>query len=492
MKNIKKLLSMLLCAAMIIGTASCAQKEVNSTGGKMVTLKWYFPCATQEDNALVFEKANELIGEKLNIRVDFIPIDFGSFDQKMQVVNAARDNYDLVFTSNWLNNYYQNVEKGNIKAISEEELKEYAPDLYESINPRLWDGVRVKGEIYGIINQQIFARQAGLYIPEVFREKYNINLDSLTSYDGIENYLKTIHENEPEANQLGGLWHTLRNYYGFELFMGTDLPVAINYKKEGVPQVFNIYDTDEYRKYIHNKRKWMDEGLIADILEETSSSAVDQVKNDKIMNPISSLDTYKPGVEDEMFSLTNIYPAIKLVDQPLLTSTSVTSTLTSISDTSEHVEECLKLLNYINTDKEIYNLLSFGIEGRHYTKVSDNRIEINKDNQYIVANWALGNVFNAYLYGNQADDTWEQTKKINDSAVFSPLFGFAPDMENITVETANCQTVVKEYSERMEQKIGDLDADYEEYMSKLKTAGIDKIINEMQDQINKWWEENKK
>ena len=56
------------------------------------------------------------------------------------------------------------------------------------------------------------------------------------------------------------------------------------------------------------------------------------------------------------------------------------------------------LLNLLNTDKEIYNTLVWGVEGKHYKKVADNRIETIKDSGFQMGSpWEFGNM-SLYLF----------------------------------------------------------------------------------------------
>ena len=83
-------------------------------------------------------------------------------------------------------------------------------------------------------------------------------------------------------------------------------------------------------------------------------------------------------------------------------------------------------------------------------------------------------------------DCWEKTKEINDNAQVSCMLGFAVDTTPIALEATNCASVVQEYYDRFEAGIGDTDAMISEMRAKLKTAGADKIIAELQKQVDAW------
>lgn len=484
-----------LAAVCILFSAGCAKGGEDSAAtndpNAEVTLKWYVPCATQEDNGMVYEAANKIIKEKINAEVEFIPVEFGSYDQKLQVINAGRDEYDISFTSNWLNNYYQNVEKGNIIAL-DELLPEYAPELYQQIDQKFWDGVRVQGKIYGVINQQILAREGGWSVPEKFAQEFNYDVSQIVTLEDVEEWIRLVQSKYPECNTLpASIWPTYAQMVGIEEFLGESAPSAIRYNEEGKPVVFNQFLSDEFKEYIQTRKKWNEEGLTQKVLVEPEN-AVEQYKNDQIITPIGAMNTYKPGLEDETEAQTKVRPVFNRIGGALLTTSGAAASLNSIADTSKNPERTMMLLNLVNTDKELYNLLSFGIEGRHYTKLSDTRIELSEENRYIVANWAIGSVYNSYLYGNQADTTWEETKEINNNATISPIYGFAPNLTPVNVQLTNCKTAVKEYLDTLDQGVGDTDDLYPKFIQKLEDAGVQEVIDEMQKQIDEWYEANGK
>jgi putative aldouronate transport system substrate-binding protein len=96
------------------------------------------------------------------------------------------------------------------------------------------------------------------------------------------------------------------------------------------------------------------------------------------------------------------------LSKPYITSDSPTATMNAISASSKNPEKAIKLLEVLNIDKEIFNLLCFGIEGEHYKKAGDNRIEKINDKYKFTTAWMFGNQFNAYLTPEQTDDVWEK------------------------------------------------------------------------------------
>ena len=137
---------------------------------------------------------------------------------------------------------------------------------------------------------------------------------------------------------------------------------------------------------------------------------------------------------------------------------------------------------------ELYNLLSWGIEGENYEKTGENTIKLNNENGYSMQNWIFGGIKNSYILDGQDTDMMEKTEEYNNSAIVSPVLGFNPDISGLSVEIANCETVIKERMEMINLGLANPDTALPELREALKVAGADKITEELQKQIDEWWE----
>jgi putative aldouronate transport system substrate-binding protein len=196
--------------------------------------------------------------------------------------------------------------------------------------------------------------------------------------------------------------------------------------------------------------------------------------------------TIKPGGEAE-FKANNGFECINIpLEEPYIDTHACTSTMNAVGINSKNPERAVMLLDMVNSDKALYNLLSFGIENVNYKKVADNKIELIADSGYTGTSWATGNVFNSYLLPGQADDVWEQTIALNNSAVDAPGLGFTFNQDPIKAEMAAVVAVRGQY-ENLEYAT---DVDYwkklEERNAKYKASGLDKIQAEMQKQLDAW------
>ena len=161
--------------------------------------------------------------------------------------------------------------------------------------------------------------------------------------------------------------------------------------------------------------------------------------------------------------------------------------MTGISRTSKHPELAIKLIELVNTNKELYNLICFGVEGKHYNLDENGRVVYNDEGGYIPkACWKFGNQFNAMLLPGQPEDVWEQTKKENETARIDPLIGFSFDISAIESEQSSVSAASTEFGRILQYGLEDPNVVYFESKNKQELAGRQIIIDEINRQLAEW------
>ena len=506
MKNVKKIIAALCASTMVVGTlAACGSEEVKKEESKAsekveeskvetskeqpseekkedITLTWYFLGDTTDvGNEEVFALASDMVYEKLGFHVNFMPIDYSSYGDKIQMIIAGGEDYDICWTSNWKNDYATNVSNGAFLKL--DDLLDEVPDLKASMTEDFWSGALVNGGIYGVPVQQIAARGAYLRIPEVLYEKYEDTLQDIDSFVDLSDYMAAYGADYPDTGNVSFNWANLSYAYGIEEPLGARMPGAVMYEgPEDEIEVFNQFATDEFRELVLTRREWTEKGYTLKGSDGASGVAAESTPEGM---PVA-VGAYKPSVEIEEAAVLG-YPvkAIRL-GEGYLSAGGIQATLNAISAQSKHPVEALQLLEYVNTDPEIINLLVYGIEGKHYVKLDEKHVKSVENTEYNKDSWVLGNVFNTYLIEGQADDTWEQTREINNTAKASRLMGFSLDTEPIKLQMANCKSVIDEYFERLDKGTDDSAALLDEMLKKLEEAGVNEIVAELQSQIDAW------
>ena len=457
-------------------TTAATTKATEAAVSKPTTVIWYVPGDKNEDHDRVIGELNKKLVERLNVELDFRMLAWGEYSDKMKLASTSGEEFDLEFTSSWLNSFVDNIARSALLPL-DDLLDKYGKELYNSVPAWLFDAGRAGKNLYGIPNYQMVGSYFGVFIQKELADKYKLDTASIKTFEDLEPFFRQIRDNEPELipiqkQQAPKLWPYYEGFVQGMVYMKkgdatmTALPPWEAMKEEWA-----------YQNYLYK------EGLIRkDIVTVLDESAY-QVAN----RFAATLNIAKPGGEAEATArLKKEYIQIPVSDCYIAYDSGV-STCTAISSTSKHPEEAMKFLNLIYTDVELFNFLLFGLEGEHYKKVAENRAEPIEGSKYFYAGqaWAFGNQFLAWYLPGQKDGTWEETQDILNNAEVSVVRGFYFDPEPIQSEIAQISAVSKEYANQ-QYITDDLDGWIAEYTNKLKAAGIERVVAEFQSQVDAW------
>jgi putative aldouronate transport system substrate-binding protein len=156
----------------------------------------------------------------------------------------------------------------------------------------------------------------------------------------------------------------------------------------------------------------------------------------------------------------------------------------------------MKFLELLNTDVDFYNLMCSGIEGKHWVWVDQAKrligypsgITGETSTYHPGADWMFGCVFNSYYWTEAAaaGNIWDATRKMNAAAKPSSVLGFSFVQDPVKTEMSQITNVASEkYLPLIEGQV-DADTGIPDLQKGLKDAGIDKVIAEIQKQIDAW------
>lgn len=502
MKIMKKVILLLLCAVFSISLlCGCGDRGSDAAGddlSKHVELTYYMfgSGGNIADSPSVFQEVNKIVKKEINATINFKVYSYIDYGSKLQLAMNTGDNFDMCFIAPWVTpmNYQAAVANKYLKDITDM-LPKYAKDIYESLPTDVWDGAKINGKIYGVINEQAFARAGGLMVETALFEKANMKPEDIKKFSDVVGILDAIKKDgsiSPDGRvpvttfAYGAAWESMyAQAYGYDDLTGGALLPGVVRMTDETATVINQFETNEYKEYAEFMRKIIDDGYVY----------ADDIKNNRVVTTnqrVRVTGTYKPGGEATMKNEVNgkrDFTQICL-GTPTLTTSSVTATMFAINSRSKNPERALMFQNLLYTNKELYNMLCLGIEGRHW-KWSDEEktsVELLENSQYMYgADWAIGAEVNAYPKKGQPLDLSAQTKDFNRSAQKSVAYGFAFDPKNVSTEVVNCNMIATKYNTAFEQGLyamSEIPGKINEMIAELKEAGSDKIIAEKQRQLN--------
>ena len=171
-------------------------------------------------------------------------------------------------------------------------------------------------------------------------------------------------------------------------------------------------------------------------------------------------------------------------DAPYIDNTSVQGAMMAISANSAHPEEAMKFLNLLNTDAYVMTLLNYGIEGVHYNLNEIGEVEFT-DARSTYSPWTngLGNVTLLPPQKGQGADFQQRFAEFYGASKKLPIYGFTFDSKPVETEVAAVTNVKESYALSLFTGAVDVDTALPELLSKLDAAGMQKIVDEANRQL---------
>jgi len=452
---------------------------------ELVVAFMYFG-SEQKDTNLIAEEVSKITKEKINATVKLMPLSVSAYTQQMNLILSGNEKLDLLFVS--AANHAPFVNRGQLVELTDL-LDQYGQGVKEAVGDFL-EAAKVNGKIYVVPTVREFASSYGINMRKDLVEKYNIDVNAIKTFDDVADVLRLIKKNEPNVYPLVGMMPD-RGILDFGYFkddqLGDSFGVLPDY--DNGFQVVNRFEQDYYVEYLNMLRQWYNEGLIQPDIATNQASRNELFQAGKAFAWFNHL---KPGYEVQASLEMGTDIVTVELTPPVATTSTVMTVNWGIARNSQNPEKAMQFLNLLYTDAEIQNLLSWGIEGKHYVKNADGTIRypdgINPDEHGYNYNlsWMWGNQLLSHIWEGNPADLWDQIKAFNDRAIKSRALGFNFDSSVVQTEFASVSNVLDQYQVGLETGALDPAQIHQDFVNRLKAAGIDKIIEEKQRQLDAW------
>ena len=492
MNKRKIILSLIVLSMIATSLAGCGEKKENERDGQIV-LKWVMSGpGRQKDSEEVWNAVNEKIHETLpNVTVEFDVIAGSDYKQTVLLMQTGKEKLDIVNT--YQLTYVDEVENGSFIELTSL-LDEYGSGIKEQLPEWLFDYMRVDGGLYGIPSYQGLANERAFVTQKEYADQW-LDVEGLkkelysSDYitDGavkiIEDYLQKLDENG--KIQYGAHHYNEYPVKGYETVVGNFIV------DNNTHEIAYKFELPSMKEQYERHAKWYTNGWI----RKDAQSCTDDAEKKGIAEGYTLYDSgYSKWTEQSLNANGTEFVVIPFSDKYFIPMTSAAGG-NAITTSCEHPEEAMQVLNLFQTDKEIYNMLVFGIEGKHYTKVDENRIETpygesgTMNDDYGIYKWIIGNTQLAYLTQNEPDDKHEyEFNVINASDYRSDLIGFTPKLEEVSDNIAQLDAIKGEYMKTLATgALGDgWETYYNEWMEKANAAGLQEVKNVLQAQVDEF------
>ena len=493
-KSMNKILALGVVAAMTAGMlAGCGSSASTTDGaaagteaasnsaasnGEVPTLVWWTIGGTPADD---FDQAVSQISdyaeEKIGVRIDVKIAGWADYDTKMNNIINTGEYFDLMFVNN--TNYTKFVNLNALENITDLVQTE-TPDLYNFIPTDLWEGAKIHGNVYAVPTYKDSSLTQFWMLDDTYVQKYGIDVDSIKDYATLNDALQTIKEGEgksvyPMQLAQGSTFNGFFNNYD-GLASGLQ-PIGVKYD-DASRKVVCTLEQDDIMDGLNWLHKWYQDGIINPDANVVTDGGKGSIFGSAQGWPAAATTwAFNQGIEK--YDLTQVFG-------PLYTTETIQGSMNAISANSKYKTEALKVLQLMNTDSKFRDMCAYGTEGNYMEYAEDGTVQKLRDDW----NWPSYTQGTFFILSTQTDgdpDAWEQVKKQNETAVSSTCLGFALDITDIQNEVANCNMVWDKYKNDMLTGASDPETAVPACIEELKAAGLDKVIEEAQRQIDEFF-----
>lgn len=444
--------------------------------------------AIPRDMKEVQDEINKITQAEINTTVTILPISIGAWGQQLNLMTTGGEKLDLYFIFGQA--YSQTASNGSVKEL-DELLEKYGQGIIEELGAVSIQAASVKGKTYGVPVNGAYSEQPGIMMRKDLVEKYNIDISSIKSIEDLDSVFQTIKDNEPGIVPMAAGISSPITYFRWYDRLGDSIGVLPGFDNDY--KVENLYETEEYIKILNVMREWYQKGYINKDAATTQDDPVNLVNAGKAFAAMAKLecgvDCGIPANFQQEMVVASLSP------ESYTTTNNILTGLYGIAQQSQNPERAMMMLNLMYTNSELANLMTWGIEGKHYVKVSETQVEfpegVDASNVgYMVQSWLVGNPLITYVPRSNVPDYWDRVRESNEKAIKSKALGFAFDASPVQNEMTAINNVVEQYQKVLETGTVDPSSRLEEFNKKLKSAGIDKYLEEKQRQLDEWLASN--
>lgn len=466
-----------------------------------ITMAFFTGVEPNSESVKAVEDAiNKISENKINVHVNLLPLGMGSYDQQVNLMIAGNEDLDLMATFFVGSTSFSSMQAQNQCMPLNDYIEEYAPDVLSLFEKDALETCSQNGELLGVpmykdnVSNIYFTMRTDILEQLGLLEK----AENISTMADIEEILIAVKENTDlipiASSQAAGPLHFANvlfadDFSNAQVFtkMANDYIGTMDSQPK---KVVCLYETPEYKASLELVKEWYDKGLVYKDSATSTDSNYTQIASGKFFSTFFTAQnaTKISTIASCEYDMTTV----TMYSLPLET-TSYNTNVWVVPVTSKEPEAAVRFLNLMYTDKEIVDLLNYGIEGTDYVVKDDgtygypNGYDSTNIGYHIDMTWLFGNQYLAGIWEGDDPKTREISKEINTDAAKSSTFGFSADISEFGTEIAAITSAVNEYAGTLQNGLAqDVDAVLEEFLQKLNAAGIDKVVGGVQAQLDSW------
>ncbi|WP_020620924.1 ABC transporter substrate-binding protein [Paenibacillus daejeonensis] len=475
----------LLAAAMIIGGCSDNGGGEGGAGttGKLETMTILYPGEeTDRMSEFLDNEFAERMAADLGLKVELVFVPWAQYWEQKDIMLAANEPIDLYWDG--LPDLAAIVNKKQARPL-DDLIQEYGQDMLKVLPEEQLQGAVIGGETYGI--PSAYAPSSAMYQLVTVRQDIleQVGMSDLKTAEDLKTFAAKAAEQFPELKGPADIiFKPLTRYFAEEQFNWIAAEDLVVFGEES-KQAYSYFETQAFQDVAKFNHGMYDAGLYSEDLTIKYNERDSRMQTGLFLWVEGSL-----GKEMEISSAVKANAPNAVLQSYLLAEdkpryiTSTGGEVLAIPVTAPNPEGAMKFVNWLYQSEENYLFALYGVEGQDY-EVVDGRINKLTASEFFYE-WMFRNQHYQLFAPDVEQASIDNYKSWDEQAVLSDALGFRFNNENVKGIEAQLREVAGKDMAAVRSGFVDFETAYPKALEKLKAAGIDEYVAEVQRQLEEF------
>ncbi|MFS0726532.1 ABC transporter substrate-binding protein [Paenibacillus sp. 1P07SE] len=486
-----KMAAGVLAAAMIIGGCSGnnggsgASGEGGSSGtpGKLETMTILYP---GEENDRMSEFLDNEFAERmasdLGLKVELVFVPWAQYWEQKDIMLAANEPIDLYWDG--LPDLAAIVNKKQARPL-DDLIQELGQDMLKVLPEEQLQGAVIDGQTYGI--PSAYAPSSAMYQLVTVRQDIleQVGMTDLKTAEDLKTFASKAAEQFPELKGPADIiFKPLTRYFAEEQFNWIAAEDLVVFGEES-KHAYSYFESQAFQDMAKFNRSMYDAGLYSEDLTIKYNERDSRMQTGlylwvegslgKEMEISSAVKANAPDAELKSYLLASEKPRY-------ITSTG--GEVLAIPMTAPNPEGAMKFINWLYQSEDNYLFALYGVEGQDY-EIADGRINKLTASEFFYE-WMFRNQ-HYQLFAPEVDQAAiDNYMSWDEDALISDALGFRFNNEHVRGIETQLREVAGKDMAAVRSGFVDFETGYPKAIEKLKKAGIDEYVAEVQRQLEEF------
>ncbi len=485
-------------------TATKAPEPTAAPPAKAVVLDYYIVGAGDTDQRPLVEAAiNEYIEPLIGANVVFHIVGWGDWASKAITGIQAGEKMDIFFTADWWY-YMQLATDGLLTPLNDDKgpngnlLEKYGKEILKTLNPAFITGTQIDGVNYAVPTNKELTVPEGFLYNVAWAEEIGFTEEDaakIKSYRDMEPWLEKAKAAHPDEYPYLTDGRDGFSPYPQDIASGVSgqlINMKLTPDANGVwdETILKVMEQEVTKERLTIMHEWYKKGWIHPDAGLNTFDTSQYLNAGKFFIEPMPLKGNNIKAQEMMNASGN--PDLRLKEiygQPKVNiTTHAGGSMLAIPSMSEYPVQAMQYINLLHSDPKVINMQLFGVEGVHWEKEADGRVNLKNSAWYgaHAGAWTVGDIMLQLVTNKEDPNKNRLLVEYSNDAINHIALGFRFRTAPIAAELTAVNAVADGMNRALQTGYVDPAVELPKYNADLKAAGLDAIRDEVEKQYKEW------